>query len=89
MLAFLLDIIEVPESHTGTALAKAFQKMLETFGLQDCILAVNADNGSANDMQTKALTTMENSFDGQNRVRCFNHTLHLSAKALLSPFNAA
>ena len=35
MLAFLLDIIEVPESHTGVALAKAFQKMLETFGLQD------------------------------------------------------
>ena len=35
MLAFLLDIIEVPESHTGVALAKAFQKMLESFGLQD------------------------------------------------------
>ena len=35
MLAFLLDIIEVPESHTGVALAKAFQKMLETFGLQE------------------------------------------------------
>jgi len=35
MLAFLLDIIEVPESHTGVALAQAFQKMLETFGLQD------------------------------------------------------
>jgi hypothetical protein len=35
MLAFLLDIIEVPESHTGVALAKAFQKMLETFGVQD------------------------------------------------------
>jgi hypothetical protein len=35
MLAFLLDIIEVPESHTGVALAKAFQQMLKTFGLQD------------------------------------------------------
>jgi len=35
MLAFLLDIIKVPESHTGVALAKAFQQMLETFGLQD------------------------------------------------------
>lgn len=34
MLAFLLDIIEVPESHTGVALASAFQKMLETFGLE-------------------------------------------------------
>jgi hypothetical protein len=35
MLAFLLDILEVPESHTGIALAKAFQKMLQEFGLQD------------------------------------------------------
>jgi len=31
-LAFLLDILEVPESHTGVALAKAFQQMLEVFG---------------------------------------------------------
>jgi hypothetical protein len=35
MLAFLLDILEVPESHTGMALVCAFQKMLEMFGLQD------------------------------------------------------
>ena len=35
MLAFLFDIVELPESHTGVALAKAFQQMLETFGLQD------------------------------------------------------
>ena len=35
MLAFLLDIVEVPESHTGLALAKAFQKMLEGYGLKD------------------------------------------------------
>ena len=35
MLDFLLDIVEVPESHTGVALEKAFQKMLETFGLKE------------------------------------------------------
>jgi hypothetical protein len=35
MMAFLLDIVEVPESHTGVALALAFQRMLKTFGLQD------------------------------------------------------
>jgi hypothetical protein len=34
MLAFLLDIIKVPESHTGLALVRAFQKMLETFKLE-------------------------------------------------------
>ena len=37
MLVFLLDIIKVPESHTGVALAKAFQKMLESFRLQDWV----------------------------------------------------
>ena len=35
MLAFLLDIVKVPESHTGVSLAKAFQNMLEKFGLKD------------------------------------------------------
>jgi hypothetical protein len=103
MLAFLLDIIEVPESHTGVALAKAFQKMLETFGLQErvCswsvvilfnlslvqILAMNADNATSNDTQGEALAEMPNSFELENRVRCFNHTLQLSAKTLLRPFN--
>ena len=35
MLAFLLEKIKVPESHTSVALEKAFKKMLETFGLKD------------------------------------------------------
>lgn len=35
MLAFLLDILEVPESHTGMALAKAFQQMLQSYELED------------------------------------------------------
>lgn len=34
------------------------------------------------------LATLPNSFEEVNRVRCFNHTLQLSAKALLRPFNA-
>jgi len=33
-MSFLLDIIEVPESHTGAALGKVFQAMLERFGLE-------------------------------------------------------
>lgn len=32
---------------------------------------------------------MKNSFEETNHVRCFNHTLQLSAKALLRPFNPA
>ena len=51
------------------------------------ILAVNADNGSSNDTQGQALAGMANSFELENRVHCFNHTLQLSAKTLLHPFN--
>jgi len=35
MLAFLLDIVEVPESHTGATMAKAFQDMLVNIGLEN------------------------------------------------------
>ena len=49
---------------------------------------MNADNATSNDTQGKALADMPNSFKLENRVRCFNHTLQLSAKTLLRPFNA-
>jgi hypothetical protein len=51
------------------------------------ILAMNADNATSNDTQGEALADMPNSFSLENRVRCFNHTLQLSAKTLLHPFN--
>ena len=38
-------------------------------------------------MQTTKLDQLDNTFDKENRVRCFNHTLQLSAKALLKLFN--
>jgi len=50
---------------------------------------MNADNASSNDTQGETLAKMPNSFELENRVRCFNHTLQLSAKTLLRPFNAA
>ena len=34
------------------------------------------------------LDDLPNSFEKTNHVRCFNHTLQLSAKALLKPFTA-
>jgi len=70
-------------------MAKAFQAMLECFGLTEKILAVNADNATSNDKQTTKLDALNNSFEEANRVRCFNHTLQLSAKSLLAPFNKA
>ena len=32
---------------------------------------------------------LPNSFEELNRVQCFNHTIQLSAKALLKPFSSA
>ena len=89
MLTFLLDIVEVPESHTGDRLAQAFQKVLVDFGIQHKILCVASDNASSNETQTAALATLDNSFDEEARVRCFNHTMSLAAKELLKPFNPA
>lgn len=70
-------------------MALAFQDMLERFNLTEKILTFNADNATANDKQTAKLDALDNSFEETNRVRCFNHTLQLSAKALLTPFNTA
>jgi hypothetical protein len=94
------------QSHTGEALAKAFQSMLLTHGLENkvClfalskpqlhisrarrqILAFNGDNATSNDKQTSYLDGLPNSFEAVNRVRCFNHTMQLSAKALMKPFD--
>jgi len=70
-------------------MATAFQGMLEQFGLTEKIHAVNADNVTANDKQTTKLNALPNSFQEENRVRCFNHTMQLSAKSLLAPLNPA
>jgi hypothetical protein len=51
------------------------------------VLAINADNATSNDTQTTALANMDNTFEEVHRVRCFNHTLQLSLKSLLKPFN--
>lgn len=78
----------ISESHTGVVLAKAFQEMLERFGLEEKIHSVTADNASSNNVQLSTLYQLENSFDEANHVRCFNHTIQLSGKVLIKPFNA-
>ncbi|KAF5366396.1 hypothetical protein D9758_009756 [Tetrapyrgos nigripes] len=84
-LVFLLDIIEVPESHTGEVLAREFDKMLERHGLQQKILGFCGDNATSNDTQMTALdSSTSNSFSVEGRVHCLNHTMNLAAKALLN-----
>ena len=70
-------------------MAKAFQHMLEQFGLTEKILGLNADNASANNKLTTKLSSFDNSFKEEYRAQCFNHTMQLSAKTLLKPFNTA
>jgi hypothetical protein len=53
------------------------------------MLAMNADNAAPNDTQTAILAKLKNSFEEDQRARCFNHTIQLSAKTLLHPFNTA
>jgi hypothetical protein len=62
--------------------------MLERFGLENRILAFSGDNASSNDTQAMALDKKKNSFRTENRICCFNHTIQLSAKALLQPFTS-
>jgi hypothetical protein len=47
-----------------------------------------SDNASSNDAQTTQLQKKNNSFNVLNHVRCFNHTIQLSCKALLKPFTS-
>src|ERR1700677_4879914 len=76
------------QSHSGATMANEFQHMLEEFGLEDKILSFNADNATSNDTQTTKLTSLLNSFEEDNRTRCFNHTVQLLARKLIKPFNA-
>lgn len=78
----------VCQSHTGKALADAFQAMLVRFRIQDKILSFNADNASNNDTQTTELALLNNSFDAENRGHCMGHILSLAAKDFLLPFNS-
>ncbi|KAJ7830804.1 hypothetical protein B0H14DRAFT_1189647, partial [Mycena olivaceomarginata] len=81
LVSFLIDIFEVPKSHTGETLATAFQEMLDRYDLSGKILAVVWDNATSNDTQLSS--NPNNTFDEANRVRCFNHT---AVKSLLRPF---
>jgi hypothetical protein len=61
--------------------------MLKRFEISDKVLAVAADNATPNDKQIEILASLPNSFEEVNHVRCFNHSLQLSAKTLIAPFN--
>lgn len=41
-LSFTLDVVEVPESHTGETLAREFEAMLRTFHIIDKVSLISA-----------------------------------------------
>ena len=53
------------------------------------MLAMNTDSADPNDTQTAILAKLNNSFEEDQCAQCFNHTIQLSAKTLLRPFNTA
>jgi hypothetical protein len=67
----------------GVTMVNTFQDMLERFGLTQKIHTVSTDNAMANDKQTTNLSKLDNSFEEEYCVHCFNHTTQLSAKTLL------
>ena len=87
IVSLLCNTNNISQSHTGVAMAIAFQNMLKQFELNSKILTFNADNVTSNDTQTTKLNALNNSFNEESQVQCFNHTLQLSTKTLLKPFN--
>ena len=47
----------------------------------------NGDNATSNNKQMTYLDKLPNAFKEVNHVCCFNHTMQLSAKALMKPFD--
>ncbi|OBZ79481.1 putative AC9 transposase [Grifola frondosa] len=85
---FPLDIVEVASSHSGEGLAKVFKKTLQEFGVEEKMLAVAADNASANDTMIDELSKLIDTFPGEtNCVRCFLHVVNLIAKTLIRQFD--
>lgn len=51
-IAYLLDIVEVPHSHTGVALAAAFKRVLAQFGISDKVSFAIAHNRTVTEILT-------------------------------------
>ncbi|PIL36561.1 hypothetical protein GSI_00250 [Ganoderma sinense ZZ0214-1] len=88
-LALLLDLVEVPRSHSGVNLAAEFATILKEFDIADKILTVTCDNASNNKTMIEKLVDLLPDFPGEvNHVRCFAHVLNLVAKSLIKQFDA-
>ncbi|KAL7280274.1 hypothetical protein ACG7TL_005187 [Trametes sanguinea] len=88
-LCLPLDLVEVPFSHTGEALASAFQRVLQEFGIKRKVIGYTGDNAANNDTMVVELVALDNSFGGiSGQARCFLHTDNLAAKSAMHPFDS-
>ncbi|TFY69264.1 hypothetical protein EVJ58_g529 [Rhodofomes roseus] len=86
-MTMVLDIVEVPVSHSGLNLATAFSDMIHELKLDTKMLGVTCDNASANDVMIEEMEAMILSFrGGRARSRCFCHIINLVAKMVLRQF---
>ncbi len=66
-----LQVLFIPEDHTGKNLAEALKLSLEQWSLQqDSLVAITTDNGSNVILASQIL--------GWRRLSCFGHNLHLA-----------
>ncbi|KAG6809581.1 hypothetical protein H0H92_015686, partial [Tricholoma furcatifolium] len=97
-ISLVLDIVEVAESHTGEALARAFTEVLKSFGIEEKeqkaltrqalqILSCTSNNASNNDMMTTEQAKLLPAYLPVNRCQCFLHVCNLVEKSLLRHFN--
>jgi len=89
MNGFGLEFVEFPGQHTGFCIADKVKSVIQTYGLEDKIIAIVVDNASNNDMAMGELSTFlrlnENTFPTPEElhVRCFGHVMNLGCKGEL------
>ncbi|GLB40642.1 hypothetical protein LshimejAT787_0805130 [Lyophyllum shimeji] len=87
--SWCLDVVELPRSHTGLALAEAFTNVLKEYGIAEKKLACVCDNATPNDVMVDSFDQWIPNDPGQaNRVRCFCHVINLVSKSILALFDS-
>ncbi|PPQ83573.1 hypothetical protein CVT26_004003 [Gymnopilus dilepis] len=90
-ISLILDLVEVPKSHTGVNLAIAFANVLKDFGLSEKayqVLSITCDNATNNDVMISELEHLLTGFSKVNHTRCFLHVNNLVAQTFVRQFDA-
>lgn len=78
----VLGVKEVDGKHTGCNLAAYFLEILQSYGVEEKLFCVTADNASNNSTLAKELDSkLQNFLAKQNMLGCVGHVVNLAAKA--------